>query len=59
MLTNLFSQDRNSITIEIEDQLLPKRAHHHVGIEHMIPQELMQFHSRPSTNVPHTPTSWA
>lgn len=27
--------------IEIEDQLLPKRAHHHVGIEHMIPQELM------------------
>ena len=27
--------------IEIEDQLLPKRAHHHIGIEHMIPQELM------------------
>jgi len=27
--------------IEIEDQLLPKRAHHHVGIEHMIPLELM------------------
>jgi 2-methylisocitrate lyase-like PEP mutase family enzyme len=27
--------------IEIEDQLVPKRAHHHVGIEHMIPQELM------------------
>ena len=27
--------------IEIEDQLLPKRAHHHAGIEHMIPQELM------------------
>lgn len=27
--------------IEIEDQLLPKRAHHHVGIEHMIPTELM------------------
>ena len=27
--------------IEIEDQLLPKRAHHHVGIEHMIPQALM------------------
>jgi 2-methylisocitrate lyase-like PEP mutase family enzyme len=27
--------------IEIEDQLLPKRAHHHVGIEHMIPRELM------------------
>ena len=27
--------------IEIEDQLVPKRAHHHVGIEHMIPVELM------------------
>jgi methylisocitrate lyase len=27
--------------IEIEDQLVPKRAHHHVGIEHMIPTELM------------------
>jgi len=27
--------------IEIEDQLMPKRAHHHVGIEHMIPLELM------------------
>jgi methylisocitrate lyase len=27
--------------IEIEDQLVPKRAHHHVGIEHMIPASLM------------------
>ncbi|HEU4439240.1 MAG TPA: isocitrate lyase/PEP mutase family protein [Methylomirabilota bacterium] len=27
--------------IEIEDQLMPKRAHHHAGIEHMIPAELM------------------
>ncbi len=27
--------------IEIEDQILPKRAHHHIGIEHMIPGELM------------------
>jgi len=27
--------------IEIEDRLLPKRMHHHVGIEHMIPSELM------------------
>ena len=27
--------------IELEDQLVPKRAHHHVGIEHMIPLELM------------------
>jgi methylisocitrate lyase len=27
--------------IEIEDQIIPKRAHHHVGIEHLIPAELM------------------
>src|SRR5215470_7809687 len=27
--------------IEIEDQLVPKRAHHHAGIEHMIPSPLM------------------
>jgi len=27
--------------IEIEDQILPKRAHHHVGLEHMVPMELM------------------
>jgi methylisocitrate lyase len=27
--------------IEIEDQILPKRAHHHIGIEHMIPAALM------------------
>jgi 2-methylisocitrate lyase-like PEP mutase family enzyme len=28
--------------IEIEDQILPKRAHHHIGIEHMVPSELME-----------------
>ena len=27
--------------IEIEDQVMPKRAHHHIGIEHMVPRELM------------------
>jgi 2-methylisocitrate lyase-like PEP mutase family enzyme len=27
--------------IEIEDQLVPKRAHHHKGIEHLIPTEAM------------------
>lgn len=27
--------------IEIEDQLLPKRAHHHIDREHLIPAELM------------------
>lgn len=27
--------------IELEDQIIPKRAHHHIGIEHMVPLELM------------------
>ncbi|MEX2453940.1 MAG: isocitrate lyase/PEP mutase family protein [Rhodospirillaceae bacterium] len=27
--------------IEIEDQLLPRRVHHHIGVEHLIPSELM------------------
>ena len=27
--------------IEIEDQLTPKRAHHHIGVEHLIPTEHM------------------
>lgn len=27
--------------IEIEDQIYPKRAHHHIGIEHMVPMEMM------------------
>lgn len=27
--------------IEIEDQILPKRAHHHVGLEHIVDLELM------------------
>jgi 2-methylisocitrate lyase-like PEP mutase family enzyme len=27
--------------IEIEDQLLPRRVEHHVGIEHLVPTELM------------------
>jgi 2-methylisocitrate lyase-like PEP mutase family enzyme len=37
--------------IEIEDQLLPKRAHHHVGIEHMIPRELMAAKVREAVRV--------
>ena len=28
--------------IEIEDQILPKRAHHHVGKEHMVPSDAME-----------------
>src|ERR687891_1479346 len=35
------SEAAGFVAIEIEDQLVPKRAHHHVGIEHMIPQTLM------------------
>src|SRR6516225_12194703 len=27
--------------IEIEDQLLPRRVEHHVGIDHLVPTELM------------------
>src|ERR1700747_344478 len=26
--------------IEIEDQIFPKRVHHHIGIEHVVPIEL-------------------
>lgn len=27
--------------IEIEDQLLPRRFHHHIGVEHLVPPEFM------------------
>ena len=27
--------------IEIEDQLLPRRVHHHIGVEHLVPPEFM------------------
>lgn len=36
-----FAEAAGFEAIEIEDQLLPKRAHHHIGIEHLIPMELM------------------
>src|ERR1700732_2397930 len=39
--TIMASEAAGFAAIEIEDQLLPKRAHHHIGIEHMIPSELM------------------
>ena len=39
--TVALSEAAGFCAIEIEDQLLPKRAHHHIGVEHMIPQELM------------------
>jgi 2-methylisocitrate lyase-like PEP mutase family enzyme len=41
--------------IEIEDQLVPKRAHHHVGIEHMIPAELMAAKVREAVAVRRNP----
>jgi 2-methylisocitrate lyase-like PEP mutase family enzyme len=41
--------------IEIEDQLLPKRAHHHIGIEHMIPAELMCAKIREAARARHNP----
>ena len=27
--------------IELEDQLLPRRVEHHIGVDHLIPTELM------------------
>jgi 2-methylisocitrate lyase-like PEP mutase family enzyme len=27
--------------IEIEDQVLPRRVHHHIGVEHLVPTEFM------------------
>ncbi|AUT66696.1 isocitrate lyase/PEP mutase family protein [Paraburkholderia terrae] len=27
--------------IEIEDQVVPKRVHHHIGVEHLVPMEVM------------------
>ena len=27
--------------IEIEDQVLPRRVHHHVGVEHLVPMDFM------------------
>ena len=41
--------------IEIEDQILPKRAHHHVGLEHMVPQELMAAKVREAVNARRDP----
>jgi 2-methylisocitrate lyase-like PEP mutase family enzyme len=39
--TVALSEAAGFAAIEIEDQLLPKRAHHHVDIEHLIPADLM------------------
>lgn len=41
--------------IEIEDQILPKRAHHHIGIEHIIPAEEMAAKVREAVAVRRSP----
>ncbi|MDP6872839.1 MAG: isocitrate lyase/PEP mutase family protein [Alphaproteobacteria bacterium] len=41
--------------IEIEDQILPKRAHHHAGIEHMVPLEAMVDKIREAVTVRRNP----
>ena len=41
--------------IEIEDQYLPKRAHHHIGLEHMIEKELMAAKVREAVAVRRSP----
>jgi methylisocitrate lyase len=39
--TMRLSEAAGFAAIEIEDQLLPKRAHHHIDIEHLIPTDMM------------------
>jgi methylisocitrate lyase len=39
--TTAMAEAAGFAAIEIEDQLLPKRAHHHIDVEHLIPAELM------------------
>ena len=39
--TILMTEAAGFAAIEIEDQLMPKRAHHHLNIEHVIPMEHM------------------
>jgi 2-methylisocitrate lyase-like PEP mutase family enzyme len=41
--------------IEIEDQVLPKRAHHHVGVEHAVPMDLMAAKIREAVAVRRDP----
>jgi methylisocitrate lyase len=40
--TIAMAEAAGTAAIEIEDQLMPKRAHHHIGIEHLVPCELME-----------------
>jgi methylisocitrate lyase len=41
--------------IEIEDQILPKRAHHHIGIEHLIDAPLMMEKVREAVTARRSP----
>ena len=45
-----FAESAGFEAIEIEDQIIPKRAHHHADIEHMIPQQLMVEKIKESIN---------
>src|SRR6185369_11767454 len=46
--TIAMSEAAGFAAIEIEDQLIPKRAHHHIGIEHLIPTDMMVHKVRES-----------
>lgn len=39
--TVALSQAAGFDAIEIEDQVLPRRVHHHVGVEHLVPTDFM------------------
>jgi methylisocitrate lyase len=39
--TVAFAEAAGFAAIEIEDQVAPKRAHHHIGVEHLVPTEVM------------------
>src|SRR5260370_31359747 len=41
--------------IEIEDQLLPRRVEHHVGIEHLVPTEFMVEKGKAAISAPTDP----
>ena len=45
-----FAESAGFEAIEIEDQIIPKRAHHHADIEHMIPKQLMVEKIKESIN---------
>ena len=45
-----FAESAGFEAIEIEDQIIPKRAHHQADIEHMNPQQLMEEKIKESIN---------